>query len=157
MRTLIFILIAVVTVSFSACKTKSETKGSNTALTETTKEGITEKYWKLVEINGKAVEKNPNAAREAHIILKTDNNRLTGSGGCNVLSGGYELNEQTLRIKFSQVVSTMMACSDMEVESQLLKVLGTVDNYSLSADGNTLSLNKAKMAPLARFEVVYLK
>ena len=30
------------------------------------------------------------------------------------------------------------------------------DNYTLSPDGMTLSLNKARMAPLARFEADYV-
>ncbi|MFN3640898.1 MAG: META domain-containing protein, partial [Flavobacterium sp.] len=65
---------------------------------------------------------------------------------------GYELKEDALRIKFSKVASTMMACDDMDTEQEFAKVLETVDNYSL-ADGK-LSLNKARMAPLARFEAI---
>lgn len=49
-------------------------------------------------------------------------------------------------------MSTMMACEEMEVENGLNKVLVTVDNFSLGKD--TLSLNKARMAPLARFAAV---
>jgi heat shock protein HslJ len=51
-------------------------------------------------------------------------------------------------------MSTLMACPDMETEQMLLGIFERVDNYSLSADGKTLSLNKARMAPLARFEAV---
>jgi hypothetical protein len=40
----------------------------------------------------------------------------------------------------------------MERETEFLKVFEMADNYSLS--GTTLSLNKARMAPLARFEAV---
>jgi heat shock protein HslJ len=45
--------------------------------------------------------------------------------------------------------STMMACPELEREREFLDVLARVDNYAL-ADG-TLSLNRARMAPLARF------
>jgi len=44
----------------------------------------------------------------------------------------------------------------MEIEEELKKVIEMADNYSLSEDGKYLSLNRARMAPLARFEVVYL-
>jgi hypothetical protein len=44
----------------------------------------------------------------------------------------------------------------MEVEDALKKALETADNYSLSGDGKYLSLNRARMAPLARFELIYL-
>lgn len=48
---------------------------------------------------------------------------------------------------------TMMACPDMRIERMFLEVLQVADNYSLSGDGQ-LSLNKARMAPLAQFEIV---
>lgn len=47
-------------------------------------------------------------------------------------------------------MSTMMACDNMEIETGFKKVLEQTDNYTV--DGNTLSFNKARMAPLARFE-----
>ena len=49
------------------------------------------------------------------------------------------------------MTSTPKACQEMEIETQLFKVLETVDNYSIK--GGVLSLNRAKMAPLAKFEM----
>lgn len=118
-------------------------------------ESITEKYWKLVEINGDPVMPGSNAL-EPYIILKEENNRIVGTGGCNTFSGVYELGQMG-NIRFSKMISTQKACLDMTIEKSLFKVLETTDNYTLSPDGNTLSLNKARMAPLARFEVVYLR
>lgn len=115
-------------------------------------DGVTEKYWKLVELNGQPV---PTLEREPHMILKAEGGRVNGFSGCNSFSGSYKLDESTLRISFSNVASTMMACvSGMEVEQAFYKVLETVDNYSIS--GDHLTLNRARMAPLARFEAVYL-
>ena len=119
-------------------------------------EKITEKYWKLIELNGNPVVNDGTFNREPYIIFKADN-RINGTGGCNIFNGSYELQESTNRIKMSQVISSMMACANMEIEGELLRILQSVDNYTMSADGTTLSLNKARMAPLARFEVVYLK
>jgi len=49
-----------------------------------------------------------------------------------------------------------MAClNNMEIESQFLKVLTMADNYNIV--GDLLVLNKARMAPLARFKTVYMK
>ena len=55
------------------------------------------------------------------------------------------------RITFSGIAATLMACPDMETESQFFEVLGMTDNYAIA--GMRLSLHKARMAPLARFEV----
>jgi len=112
---------------------------------------LTEKYWKLIEINGKPVKQSE---KEPHIILKAADNRIIGNSGCNSFTGGFEVLPGN-RISFSKIASTRMACMDMSIEDQLFNILGTVDNFSLSE--GILSLNRAKMAPLARFEVIYLK
>ena len=121
----------------------------------TTANEITGKYWKLIELNGKKIEWTEDTKREPHIILKADN-KVNGHGGCNGFHGSFEMQAGN-RIKFSQVASTLMACLNMEIEDQFFKSLSEVDNYTISEDGKYLSLNKAKMSPLARFEVVYLR
>ena len=52
---------------------------------------------------------------------------------------------------FSGIAATLRACPDMETESQFFEVLVMTDNYAIA--GMRLSLHKARMAPLARFEV----
>ena len=116
-------------------------------------EGVTEKYWKLVELNGQPV---PALGREPHLILKSEDGRVNGFGGCNSFRGTYQLDEAASRINFGRMASTMKACSSgMEVERAFHEVLQNVDNYSLN--GDRLTLNRARMAPLARFEAVYLR
>lgn len=44
----------------------------------------------------------------------------------------------------------MMACLDMKDEQVLKEVFNVADNYSLN--GNRMTLNKGRMAPLAVFE-----
>ncbi|KDN55483.1 META domain-containing protein [Flavobacterium seoulense] len=116
---------------------------------------ITEKYWKLIEINGQKVTVENFAAKEPHLILKKEENRVNGNGGCNSFFGTYELQANVNRISFSKIGSTRMACLKPTVENDFFKVLETVDNYTIKND--TLQLNKARMAPLAKFVAVYLK
>ncbi|MCW5619581.1 MAG: META domain-containing protein [Burkholderiales bacterium] len=116
-------------------------------------DGVIGKYWKLIELNGQPV---PALEREPHFILKVEEGRVNGFGGCNGFTGSYTLDEAASRISFSQIASTMMACpSGMDVETAFHEVLRTAHNYSL--DGDRLTLNRARMAPLARFEAVYLR
>lgn len=110
------------------------------------------KYWKLVELNGQAIKTPKGARKEIHFILKA-NGQLQAHGGCNSVSGNYKLQEEQKRIQFTGLMSTKMACPNLGKEQEFLKVLGSVDNYSIS--GDKLSLQKAKMAPQARFEAVY--
>ena len=116
-------------------------------------EHIQEIYWKLIGIKGKAVVLK-SSEREPYIMLKIENNRLQGFSGCNLLMGSYELKVGN-RIRFSKMASTMMACPHLADESTFLKVLEEVDNYTIK-DG-VLMLNKARMAPLATFEAIYLQ
>lgn len=107
--------------------------------------------WQLVELNGKPVT-NKDAKIKPYFLQLNKDNRFAAFAGCNSMMGQYELNQETMKIKFSKVAATLMACQDMEIEQDFAKVIETVDNYSLS--GNSLSLNKARMAPLARFEAI---
>jgi heat shock protein HslJ len=115
---------------------------------------VQETYWKLTELMGKPIVKDEKMKKEIHLILKKEGLRVQGFSGCNTIMGSYELKEGN-RITFSGMASTMMACPDMATESEFNKMLSTVDNYSIN--GNIMTLNKAKMAPLARFEAVVMK
>lgn len=115
---------------------------------------ITDRYWKLTELQGKKIEKAEGHGREAFMVLTSTENRIHGNSGCNIFNGGYELTDMN-RLKFSKMASTMMACPDMEIEREFLQVLETTDSYYLK--GDTLMLNRDRMAPLARFENVFLK
>jgi len=104
-------------------------------------------HWKLVELNGNRLSEN-----KAYFILHADNS-VSGNGGCNVFFGTYTI-ESGNRISFSQMGASRMYCDGkMEVEKQLLQVFETADNFTINDDG-TLSLNRARMASLARFVVV---
>lgn len=116
---------------------------------------IVEKYWKLIEIRGQKVTADNFASKEPHLILKSTDNRVTGNGGCNSFFGTYELQANFNRISFSKIGSTKMACMKPTVENEFLNILETVDNYTVKND--TLQLNKARMAPMAKFVAVYLK
>lgn len=116
-------------------------------------EGVTGKYWKLVELNGRPV---PTLKREPHLVLEAEDGRVHGFGGCNTFTGSYRIEEAVSRIRFAQIASTLMSClpSEMDVEKAFQEVLFTADNYAF--EGDRLTLHRARMAPLARFEAVYL-
>lgn len=121
---------------------------SATAVTTSENIKLTGTNWKLVELMGKPFEKKKSHQKNAFINF-SDEGRITAYAGCNSMMGSYEAKEGN-RISFAQIASTMMACEDMETERIFTDVLGKADNYAIS--GKTLSFNKARMAPLARFE-----
>ncbi len=105
--------------------------------------------WKLVELNGVKITNDKNKPKFIHLIK---DNQFTAFAGCNNMMGSYEIKEDAMRIKFTKGASTMMACPDMTTEQEFAEMLEKVDNYSVN--GNNLSFNKARMAPLARFEAI---
>ncbi len=116
-------------------------------------DAITEKYWKLIELRGQKVFMAEGQLKEVHLILKANSTTLLGFAGCNPMMGSYNT-EAGNRIKFSKVAVTMRACSNLDSEKTFLNAIEQSDNYAIKND--TLSLNKSKMAPLAKFEAVYL-
>ena len=150
MKKLFKIMLALIIIA-SACKTSSNVAQSEN--TDGQMDDIVEKYWKLVEINGNPIAIDNTVSRAPFIILKNEDKRVNGHGGCNTIAGTYEIDRATKRIKFSQMITTMIACLNMEIEDELKRALEMADNYALSADGKYLSLNRARMAPLARFEL----
>ncbi len=138
-------ILSLLLFSCSAGK-KNNATDKNTAMTE--------KYWKLVEIRGQRVTAE-NFVKEPHFILKSVDNRIIGNSGCNSFSGTYEIHPETNRIAIHNVAMTRMACIKPTVEDAYVKILETADNYTLKKD--TLSLNKGRMATMAKFVAVYLK
>jgi heat shock protein HslJ len=146
---LVMALIAAI-ILFSCNSSK---KSTATTLPADYNYPLTETYWKLTELMGQPITTEANR-KEMFLMLNTEGTRVHGNAGCNSFMGGYTLQEGN-RLSFSQLAGTMMACPDMEKEQQFMKLLGTVDNYAIK--GNALSLHKARMAPLARFEAVVMK
>lgn len=106
--------------------------------------------WKLVRLMGKEVKSNGPNSKEPFVHFLSDG-RFSAYAGCNSITGSYELKNGN-RIIFSKVSYTMMACEDMNMEALLAKILGKADNYT--TNGNTLNLNKSRMAPLASFVAI---
>lgn len=134
-----------------ACSSSQQTSQQR-ASQATAKKDILNTYWKLIELRGKPIAQTDATRREPHIIFQSETNRVVGNSGCNSFNGGFELKDGRLRI--SKVATTMMACPDIDYEQEFFKALEMTDSYALNQTGDTLSLDKARMAPLARFKAV---
>lgn len=127
-----------------------EIKGSlaqNYILTKNGNPNVEDRRWQLVEVYGKPVTGKP----ETHYILfHSKDGRIEAKADCNTMSWSYTIKNE-LRLKTEKGISTLMACPG-NLEAELARAISEADN--LSTDGKHLSLNKARMAPLARFELV---
>ncbi len=114
--------------------------------------GIQETYWKLTELRGRIIDSTPQDQREIHIKFRSTG-KVEGFGGCNGFGGNYELMPGD-KIAITNIIHTQIACPQLDIENELYKALEEADNYNLS--DTALALNKARMAPLARFRAVHL-
>lgn len=101
--------------------------------------------WQLTELMGAVL------AEESDIFLQfSEDFRFSGFAGCNHITGIYQVDG--LRLSFSGIISTQKACMTETIEAGLLQVLQQVDNFAIQEQ--QLSLNRARMAPLARFTTI---
>jgi heat shock protein HslJ len=104
--------------------------------------------WMLTHISGKSIGA-PDPKNRPSITLPSDQPRFSGSGGCNRISGSYQLKGSTLT--FGATTATQMACTTgMETETAFLGALGQVASWRIS--GRVLELLDARGQVVARFE-----
>lgn len=115
-------------------------------------EPLENSYWKLIQMNGKALDVDSQS--EAHIVLHSEDNRVSGATGCNRVMGSFETRGDTLKLQ--QLATTMMACDNasMALEQRFLAMLNEVASYRVLVD--QLELYDANGDLLARFEKVDL-
>jgi copper homeostasis protein (lipoprotein) len=101
--------------------------------------------WELLTLRGADL---PATLTERPWLELRRDGTVAGFAGCNSFSGSYTLDG--LQLRFNDIAATLRGCLDPAMNDALLQVLKDVDNFTRSS--NTLSLNRARMAPLAEFE-----
>ena len=145
----IFAFLLIIIPSVKCNSSKKNITDTNDAMTsKKTDATLTGTYWKLIELKGKPVGITPVDNKEIHIKFILEGNKVEGFGGCNGFGGKY-MTANDFNISITNIISTMIACPDLGTENELFNVLKTPDNYYVK--GDTLFLNKARMATMAKF------
>ncbi len=105
--------------------------------------------WRLERFGGGDTARAPVEGSEPSLLLDAWG-LVSGSGGCNRFSGGYEFAERP-SLSFRPLASTMMACSEPlgSQESRFLDALANTNGYRIS--GSELSLVDREAAVLLVF------
>lgn len=98
------------------------------------------KRWTLYELKTVPVQLS-GTEKDANLLFVPSQKQFNGTGGCNRISGNYEIAKRG-SIKFSNVVSTKMLCTDQRFEDRFLEVLNEVDGYEV--ENNRMLLKKGK-------------
>jgi len=105
-------------------------------------------YWKLTRLGDQPVP-TFDGQREPHLVLHSEEGRVAGTGGCNQMSGGYEVDGTS--ITFGLMASTMMACPDgQDVDQALMAALENATSFRKTA--HHLELLDDEGSTVARFE-----
>jgi uncharacterized lipoprotein NlpE involved in copper resistance len=108
---------------------------------------LAETKWKLVDLHGKKIKQK--GKKVYFLKLNSKDGKFSAYAGCNSFSGNYVM-PSAFGIAFTNTISTMMACPNMELETRFSKMLENVDHYILN--DNILQLKKGKKEVLATFE-----
>jgi heat shock protein HslJ len=98
---------------------------------------IGSKKWNVIKLNDATL-----TSSGIWLEFDTDKKRFHGKGGCNSISGGYSASKE--EIKFTQAISTRMACLDadaMRRETAFLKLISE-NTYRYDVADQTLNLYK---------------
>jgi copper homeostasis protein (lipoprotein) len=109
--------------------------------------GLANNRWLPIRIGDQAVVVS-RGEREPWIELDSRSKRVTGSGGCNRISGPYQAGDGTLR--FGPLITTKTACRSMDTETRFLRALNDTRRYRIL--GRLMVLLDDRGRLLARLE-----
>ncbi|MBN1967981.1 MAG: META domain-containing protein [Candidatus Delongbacteria bacterium] len=114
---------------------------------------ITEKYWRLIELNNKEIVKTKSPQKEIYMILKEDG-KIIGFSGCNSFQGEYHTDMEN-RLKINNLITTRMMCPEINLENIFTKRLGETEKFHYRND--TLTIFNLDSLKLAKFKCIYLR
>ncbi|MCC9016258.1 META domain-containing protein [Flavobacterium lipolyticum] len=99
--------------------------------------------WVLEELNGRKLTSSDFQKEMPRIEIYSAENRFSGFGGCNNIGGKIFFEKGLLR--FSDVISTLMACMPANKEGEFVETLQKTTTYSIENLRLTLSNPDGKL------------
>ena len=112
---------------------------------------IESRTWRLASIDAQPVIPSQDPRQAVQIVFDGSAQRVSGSGGCNRISGSYQRSGASLKI--GPMVSTRMACQDAsrgQLETRFIAALAATTSYSIA--GSELILLDARGQTLAKLD-----
>lgn len=107
--------------------------------------------WEITQVKGESLEgKTENMP---FLEFNVKENKVHGNAGCNIVNGSFTREEgKDASLKFSRMMSTMMACPDLDVERRVLESLEAVRFVGKGEKGSLVLLdgNKTEVLKLER-------
>lgn len=121
MKNVISILIAAVVLSLAvgccACR-----KGKNN-------KPLVGTEWQLVRMMGTDIA----VSDDQFVFQFSEDGRFSGVGACNRMMGDYSVTEKRA-ISFGELAGTRMMCPNINLETQLIKIISQATHYEIDGD-----------------------
>ena len=126
--------MSLAAIALGACTTanKSADTAENTVLDTTGVQGV----WHLDSYRVDSVSTNFDAGSKYKLSFNEQDNIFSLSTDCNMINGGFVIANDTIR--FENMLVTEMACDNMVVEHDMLRLLNDSTGYA-TAHGDTLT------------------
>ncbi|MEJ7686133.1 MAG: META domain-containing protein [Variovorax sp.] len=98
--------------------------------------------WQLDQLGNELIEPSSDPQRNPQVQFDRNSGRVTGTGGCNRVSGVYERNGSLLRLR--QLNATRMACASEALninETQFFAALQATASYRLQGSARLALLD----------------
>jgi heat shock protein HslJ len=94
--------------------------------------------WFLSELTVNGQKVDIPAGQQKITLQFEDNGKANGTGGCNTFGSDYKASKDG-KLSFGQMMSTLMACDDMQQEGAYFDALAKVQQFQV--DGGILTLS----------------
>lgn len=124
---LLIVLAAALILAFTGCSGSTANK-------------LEDVKWVLESYGDRDNPKNVIDETEVTATFNSEDDRVTGSAGCNQYFGGYEIKDG---LSVGMLANTEMWCGEpegrMDQETEYLKILQTAESYTV--EGSTLTID----------------
>ncbi len=107
------------------------------------------KEWHLLSLNSKPVQHDTTFPKQAYVIFNNDKKTVSGNLGCNGFGGNIAYSGNN-GIAISDIVSTQMACPNLDIEHNFSDALRNATSFSIAQ--HMLSLQNSKGEIIAQLE-----
>lgn len=95
---------------------------------------LTDSKWVLTQIENKTDGVITSApAQNVPTLEFTDDGKISGNGGCNGFGGLYEVGDGN-SLKLSEIMSTLMACDNTDIETPYFSALNEAESFTSAND-----------------------
>lgn len=99
--------------------------------------------WNITSVYGTSVKAGANSGEMPFLSLDAEQKSVHGKGTCNTINGSFtQTDGNDASLRFGNLLTTMMACPDMQTERQILLALDKVRSFTIKDNTHAALLDE---------------